>query len=71
MIHLPEFDSQLDRVGLERRRYMDIDTHAADSGTGRHVLQVDGMPMEVSCAVVTMPGRIARNGLVENFKRAF
>ena len=48
-----------------------VDTHAADGSTGRHILQVDGMPMEVSCAVVTMLGCIVRNGLVENFKRAF
>ncbi len=48
-----------------------VDTHAADGSTGRHILQVDGMPMDVSCAVVTMLGCIVRNGLVQNFKRAF
>jgi len=48
-----------------------VATHAADGSTGRHTLQVDGMPMEVSCAIVTMLGGIVRNGLVEGFKRAF
>lgn len=48
-----------------------VDTHAADGSTGRHILQVDGMPMEVSCAIVTMLGCIVRNGLVTGFKRAF
>ena len=48
-----------------------VDTHAADGSTGRHILQVDGMPADVSCAVVTMLGCIVRNGLVTGFKRAF
>lgn len=48
-----------------------VATHGADGSTGRHILQVDGMPAEVSCAVVTMLGCIVRNGLVEGFKRAF
>src|SRR5690349_12646130 len=30
--------------------------------TGRHILQVDGMPADVSCAIVTMLGCIVRNG---------
>lgn len=46
-------------------------TGGADGSTGRHILQVDGMPMAVSCAVVTMLGCIVRNGLVSGFKRAF
>ena len=59
-------------VEIERRMIEAcVDTHGADGSTGRHILQVDGMPMEVSCAVVTMLGCIVRNGLVENFKRAF
>ncbi len=48
-----------------------VATHGADGSTGRHILQVDGMPADVSCAVVTMLGCIVRNGLVEGFKRAF
>jgi hypothetical protein len=48
-----------------------VATHGADGSTGRHILQVDGMPAEVSCAVVTMLGCIVRNGLTEGFKRAF
>lgn len=48
-----------------------VATHAADGSTGRHILQVDGMPLEVSCAVVTMLGCIVRNGLISGFKRAF
>ena len=46
-------------------------TAAHSSPTGRHILQVDGMPADVSCAVVTMLGSIVRNGLVTGFKRAF
>lgn len=48
-----------------------VDAHGADGSTGRHILQVDGMPAEVSCAIVTMLGCIVRNGLVTGFKRAF
>jgi hypothetical protein len=48
-----------------------VATHGADGSTGRHTLQVDGMPADVSCAVVTMLGCIVRNGLVTGFKRAF
>lgn len=48
-----------------------VATHGADGSTGRHILQVDGMPADVSCAVVTMLGCIVRNGLVMGFKRAF
>jgi D-glutamate cyclase len=48
-----------------------VASHAADGSTGRHILQVDGMPMEVSCAVVTLLGCIVRNGLITGFKRAF
>ncbi|WP_421998565.1 glutamate cyclase domain-containing protein [Reyranella sp.] len=48
-----------------------VDAHGADGSTGRHILQVDGMPAEMSCAVVTMLGIIVRNGLLSGFKRAF
>ncbi len=48
-----------------------VDAHAADGSTGRHILQVDGMPLDASCAVVTMLGCIVRNGLVTGYKRAF
>jgi len=48
-----------------------VATHGVDGSTGRHTLQVDGMPADVSCAVVTMLGCIVRNGLVSGFKRAF
>jgi hypothetical protein len=34
-------------------------------------MQVDGMPAEVSYAIVTMLGCIVRNGLLTGFKRAF
>jgi hypothetical protein len=55
------------------RRMIDacVATHGADGSTGRHILQVDGMPAEVSCAIVTMLGCIVRNGLITGFKRAF
>jgi hypothetical protein len=48
-----------------------VAAHGADGSTGRHILQVDGMPAEVSCAIVTLLGCIVRNGLVSGFKRAF
>lgn len=48
-----------------------VATHAADGSTGRHLMQVDGMPADVSYAIVTMLGCIVRNGLLTGFKRAF
>lgn len=48
-----------------------VDADGVDGSTGRHVLAVDGMPMEMSCAVVTLLGGIVRNGLVRGFKRGF
>ena len=48
-----------------------VDAHGADGSTGRHILQVDGMPADASCAIVTMLGCIVRNGLLSGFKRAF
>lgn len=48
-----------------------VTAHGADGSTGRHLPMVDGMPMEASCAVVTLLGCIVRNGLIEGFKRAF
>jgi hypothetical protein len=48
-----------------------VTANGVDGSTGRHLPMVDGMPMEVSCAVVTMLGCIVSNGLVEGFKRAF
>jgi hypothetical protein len=48
-----------------------VATHAVDGSTGRHILAVDGMPMEVSCAVVTMLDCIVRNALIRGYKRPF
>lgn len=48
-----------------------VTAHGVDGSTGRHTLQVDGMPVDASCAIVTMLGCIVRNGLVSGFKRAF
>lgn len=48
-----------------------VTAHGVDGSTGRHLLQVDGMPADASCAIVTMLGCIVRNGLVSGFKRAF
>ena len=48
-----------------------VDAHGVDGSTGRHVMNVDGMPAEASCAIVTMLGCIVRNGLISGFKRAF
>jgi hypothetical protein len=48
-----------------------VAAHGVDGSTGRHTLQVDGMPADASCAIVTLLGCIVRNGLVTGFKRAF
>jgi D-glutamate cyclase len=48
-----------------------VDANGVDGSTGRHILNVDGMPADASCAIVTMLGCIVRNGLVTGFKRAF
>jgi len=48
-----------------------VDHHAADGSTGRHVLEVDGMPLRVQCALVEMLRGIVRNALIRGYRRAF
>jgi hypothetical protein len=48
-----------------------VATHGVDGSTGRHIMNVDGMPAEASYAIVAMLGCIVRNGLISGFKRAF
>ncbi len=48
-----------------------VDAHGVDGSTGRHILQVDGMPLDVQRGIVAMLQGIVRNGLVQGFKRAF
>jgi hypothetical protein len=64
-------DEQFALMGRHIDRLVTVATHAADGSTGRHIMQVDGMPAEVSYAIVTMLGCIVRNGLLTGFKRAF
>ena len=58
-------------LGLDSLRLETASELTLIRSTGRHTLQVDGMPADVSCAIVTMLGCIVRNGLVTGFKRAF
>jgi hypothetical protein len=48
-----------------------VDANGVDGSTGRHILQVDGMPLDVQRAVVAMLAGIVRNSLVKGFKRPF
>lgn len=48
-----------------------VAAHGVDGSTGRHILQVDGMPLDVQCGLVAMLRGIVRNGLVRGFKRPF
>ena len=48
-----------------------VATHGVDGSTGRHILAVDGMPLAMQEAVVTMLNVIVRNALITGFKRSF
>jgi hypothetical protein len=48
-----------------------VDHHAVDGSTGRHILEVDGMPLSVQCALVDMLQAIVRNALIRGYKRPF
>ncbi len=48
-----------------------VDAHAVDGSTGRHILEVDGMPMAVQCALMDMLHGIVRNALIRGYKRPF
>lgn len=48
-----------------------VAANAVDGSTGRHILAVDGAPLEASMAVVTLMQAIVRNGLVSGYVRPF
>jgi hypothetical protein len=48
-----------------------VDHHAVDGSTGRHILEVDGMPLRVQCALIDMLHGIIRNALIRGYRRAF
>lgn len=48
-----------------------VDHHAVDGSTGRHILEVDGMPLSVQCAIVDILHAIVRNALIRGYKRPF
>lgn len=66
-------DPSLLHSAEEERRIVTacVDANAADGSTGRHILEVDGMPMAVQCAVVDMLNGIVRNALIRGYKRPF
>ena len=48
-----------------------VATHAVDGSTGRHILAVDGTPLAMQQAVVTMLAGIVRNAQIKGYKRPF
>lgn len=48
-----------------------VDANAVDGSTGRHILEVDGMPMAVQTALIDMLHGIVRNALIRGYKRPF
>ncbi len=48
-----------------------VATNAVDGSTGRHILAVDGTPLAMQQAVVTMLTGIVRNAQIKNYKRPF
>jgi hypothetical protein len=48
-----------------------VDANAADGSTGRHILEVDGMPMAVQCGLIAMLHGIVRNAMIRGYKRPF
>jgi hypothetical protein len=60
-------DAEVERRMLEAC----VATHAVDGSTGRHILAVDGMPLAMQQAVVTMLNVIVRNALIKGYKRPF
>ncbi len=45
-----------------------VNANGVDGSTGRHILEVDGMPAEASYAIVAMLGCIVKNGVAPGFK---
>lgn len=48
-----------------------VATNAVDGSTGRHILAVDGTPLAMQQAVVTMLAGIVRNAQIKGYKRPF
>lgn len=48
-----------------------VATNAVDGSTGRHILAVDGTPLAMQQAVVTMLAGIVRNAMIKGYKRPF
>jgi len=48
-----------------------VAAHGGDGSTGRSILAVDGMPLEMHRALVTMLGVVVRNGMVKGYRRPF
>jgi hypothetical protein len=48
-----------------------VDAHAVDGSTGRHILEVDGMPLAVQTGLMDMLHGIVRNALIRGYKRPF
>jgi hypothetical protein len=66
-------DPSLLHTAEEERRIVTacVDANAVDGSTGRHVLEVDGMPMAVQAALMDMMHGIVRNALIRGYKRPF
>jgi hypothetical protein len=69
MLERPEIlhDAEIERRMLEAC----VAAQGVDGSTGRHILAVDGMPLAMQQAVVTMLNVIVRNALIKGFKRSF
>jgi hypothetical protein len=48
-----------------------VDANGVDGSTGRHILEVDGMPMKVQTALIDILHGIVRNALIRGYKRPF
>lgn len=48
-----------------------VAANGVDGSTGRHIAQVDGMPLDVNRGVVAMLNAIVKNSLVRGYRRPF
>ncbi len=60
-------DAEIERRMIEAC----VATHAVDGSTGRHILAVDGTPLAMQQAMVTMLTGIVRNAQIKGYKRPF
>jgi hypothetical protein len=63
LLHTPDDEERMIRAC--------VDANGVDGSTGRHILQVDGMSIEVNRGLVAMLNGIVRASLVQGFKRPF